>query len=79
MPRLGLDGTFYATAVANLVAGAVFAALDRRAADVAPDLAAVRPAEPVARFAAYAAVALLAGFAMMALQTALNRIGALVA
>src|SRR5262245_30256656 len=77
VPRLGLDGTVYATAFANLGAGAVFAALDRRAGDVAPDLAAVRPAEPVARFAAYAAVALLAGFAMMALQTALNRIGAL--
>ena len=32
-------------------------------------------AAPAPRFAAYAAVALLAGFAMMALQTTLNRVG----
>ncbi len=78
VPRLGLDGALYATACVNLVAGGVFAALDRRAEGVAPDLAAAgRTDEPVPRFAAYAGVALLAGFAMMTLQTTLNRIGAL--
>jgi predicted membrane-bound spermidine synthase len=78
VPRLGLDGAVYATALVNLVAGGVFAALDRYARGVAPDLAAAgAPSGPVPRFAAYASVALLAGFAMMALQTTLNRIGAL--
>jgi len=78
VPRLGLDGTLYAMGCVNLVAGGAFAALDRRAADVAPDLApAAAPGQAVPRFAAYAGVALLAGFAMMAIQTTLNRIGAL--
>jgi predicted membrane-bound spermidine synthase len=78
IPRLGLDGTLYATACVNLVAGGVFAALERRGEALAPDLApGASPAEPVPHFAAWAAVALLAGFAMMALQTTLNRIGAL--
>jgi predicted membrane-bound spermidine synthase len=78
VPHLGLDGTLYAMACVNLVAGGAFAALGRGAAGVAPDLApAAAPGGPLPRFAAYASVALLAGFAMMALQTTLNRIGAL--
>ncbi|NIV47247.1 MAG: hypothetical protein GWN46_10800, partial [Gammaproteobacteria bacterium] len=61
----------------NLVAAAGFAQLERGAGRVAPDFAQPAVAEPVARFAAWAGVSLLAGFAMMALQTTLNRIGAL--
>ena len=41
------------------------------------DLTAPAAAGPVARFAAWASVSLLAGFAMMALQTTFNRVGAL--
>jgi spermidine synthase len=77
IPRLGLDGVLYAMGCVNLVVAAVFAQLDRGAADVAPDFAEPARDAPVARFGAWAGVALLAGFAMMALQTTLNRIGAL--
>ncbi len=80
VPVLGLDGTLYTVALVNLLAGAVFAALDRRTAGVTPDLgAAAEPAEsgPAPQVLACACVALLAGFAMMVLQTTLNRVGAL--
>src|SRR5262245_53195154 len=77
VPRLGLDASSQAMGCVNLAAGASFAALDRGAASVAPDLSRGAAAEPVPRFAAWALVSLLAGFAMMALQTTLNRIGAL--
>jgi spermidine synthase len=76
IPRLGLDGTLFALACVNLGAAIVFSQLDRGAASVTPDPS--EPAvRPVAGFAAWAAVALLAGFAMMALQTTFNRLGAL--
>jgi spermidine synthase len=78
VPRLGLDKSLAAMAAVNLIAGFAFAALDRRATAVAPELApAAAAAGPVPRVAAWSAVALLAGFAMMSLQAALNRIGAL--
>src|SRR5262249_39797355 len=51
--------------------------LDRRARDVLPDLAPAASAPAPARFTEYAVVALLAGFAMMTLQTTLNRVAAL--
>jgi spermidine synthase len=62
---------------ANLVAAAIFAQLDRHAGSIEFDLTAPSAVEPVARFAAWASVSLLAGFAMMALQTTFNRVGAL--
>jgi predicted membrane-bound spermidine synthase len=77
VPRLGLDGTLYAMALLNLAAGGAFAALERGAERVAPSPPAPSPVRAPRHFAAYAGVALLAGFAMMALQTTLNRIGAL--
>ena len=77
VPRLGLDGVVWAMGGLNLAAAVVFALLDRRGAGVVPDLAERCADEPVARFAAWAGIALLAGFAMMAFQTTLNRIGAL--
>jgi predicted membrane-bound spermidine synthase len=77
VPLLGLDGVVWTMGLLNLVAAASFSLLERRAASVAPDLAQPAKAERIPRFAAWAAVALLAGFAMMALQTTLNRLGAL--
>jgi len=77
IPWLGLDGVVYAMGCVNLVAAAVFAELDRRADSIELDITAPSAVEPVARFAAWASVALLAGFAMMALQTTFNRVGAL--
>jgi predicted membrane-bound spermidine synthase len=61
----------------NLATALAFAALEGRATSVAPDPEAPGTAEPVPRIAAWLGIALLAGFAMMALQTTLNRIGAL--
>jgi spermidine synthase len=77
VPWLGLDGVVWAMACVNLVAATIFAHLDRGAASVAPDLAAAPAATRVEGFVAWAGVALLAGFAMMAIQTTLNRLGAL--
>jgi predicted membrane-bound spermidine synthase len=77
VPRLGLDGVVLWMGVLNLLAAASFVVLERRAASVSPDLGAQTLTSPVPRFAAWAAVALLAGFAMMSLQTSLNRLGAL--
>ncbi len=76
IPTLGLDGTLFAMACVNLPAAAVFAQLDR-GARVAPELDEPPAVAPLAGFAAWASVALLAGFAMMALQTTFNRLGAL--
>ena len=79
VPLLGLDSALYAMGLLNLLAGAVFIALGRLgAARAAASLSRETPAPlPVANFTGYAAVALLGGFAMMAVQTILNRIGAL--
>jgi predicted membrane-bound spermidine synthase len=77
VPQLGLDGVVWTMGGINLAAAAVFALLERRASTVAPDLAEPCADEPVAHFATWAGIALLAGFAMMAFQTTLNRIGAL--
>ncbi len=75
LPTMGLVGALRAMALVNLAAGAALAALGRRgeAAPAAPE----RPPAPVPGLTAFAAVALLSGFAMMTLQTALIRIGAL--
>ena len=77
VPALGLDGVMWTMGCVNLVAAAVFAQLDRGAPDVAAEAAGAATPEPVTGFAAWACVALLAGFAMMTLQTTLNRMGAL--
>jgi len=79
IPRLGLDGALYAMGSVNILAGVIFALLDRFGQRVEPTLESARGASaaPLERFGAYAAVAALAGFAMMALQTTLNRIGGL--
>jgi len=77
IPLLGLDGAVYLMGCVNLASAALFAQLERGAAGIEPDLTATSVATPVARFGAWASVALLAGFAMMALQVTFNRVGAL--
>jgi predicted membrane-bound spermidine synthase len=76
LPWLGLDGALRVIGVVNLVAGVSFLAMQPRTrGGSAPAPAAPTPV--FARFAGFAAVALLAGFAMMVLQTVLNRVGGL--
>jgi len=78
IPYLGLDGVLYAMGGVNLLAGAAFALLGAFGAGVEPALESGEHSEVLGRrFSAYALVALLAGFAMMALQTILNRVAAL--
>jgi spermidine synthase len=78
VPLLGLDGVLQAMGILNLLAGATFLWLQRTARAAAGTAAGVTAAvRPAAGFAAYAGVALLAGFALMAIQTVLNRVGGL--
>ncbi len=79
---LGLDGVLRVMGAVNLFAGAVFVALGlrQRSLPVTGEPAAASAAVPGAvprSFAALALVALLAGFAMMVLQTTLNRVAGL--
>ena len=78
VPLLGLDGVMRATAAVNLGAGLLFLLMQRlrRGRGVAPVAEGGADVE-AGRFALLALVALLAGFAMMALQTVFNRVGAL--
>jgi spermidine synthase len=76
VPALGLVGALRAMAVVNLVAGAVFIGLARRAGASPPASQLPEPA-PAATPASFAAIACLAGFAMMTLQTVIVRMGAL--
>ncbi len=78
VPWIGLKGSVLAMGLVNLAAGLTFVALGKRAqapiplavdSEVGPEL--------IHGFTSYAFVALLAGFSMMTLQTAMNRIGAL--
>jgi len=77
IPVLGLDSVMSAMACLNLVAAAGFWQLDRHHRELAPDLSSSPLGQTVPRLGAWATVALLAGFAMMTLQTILNRIGGL--
>jgi hypothetical protein len=80
IPSLGLDGVLYTLGAMNIAAGVVFGLLDLVGERVEPhydessDESTVRPAA----FGIYSVVALLAGFAMMALQTTFNRLGGLI-
>jgi spermidine synthase len=79
IPALGLEHSIRLMGVVNLAAGLCFVAL--RNCDPRDDgFVPARSSGDAPHFkglAVYALVALLAGFAMMSLQTALNRIGAL--
>ncbi len=80
LPLLGLDGALFAMGGVNLVAGSTFLVMNRAASRtlLAPGAEGASVTPPrAARFAGFAAVALLSGFAMMALQTVFNRIGGL--
>jgi len=77
IPALGLDGTLFAMAAVNVLAGACFLVMDRNSQQVAPDLAEPPRTGPPPAIASYACAALLAGFGMMTLQTTINRVGAL--
>ena len=87
VPWLGLDGVLRTMGLVNLAAGAIFVALGRRRAAPAAEpaesastdgpLRAEPTGAPLHGVASYAAIAFLGGFAMMALQTVANRIGAL--
>lgn len=79
IPRLGLDGVLYAMGLLNGIAGLIFMLLDLFGERVAPDLEHGPPVttDSIEGFRAYAVIASLAGFAMMALQTTFNRIGGL--
>jgi spermidine synthase len=72
---LGLDGVLRAMGGVNLFAGAIFVALGlRRGGPIDEADLHAKPADaPLLRFAPLATVALLAGFAMMVLQTTFNR------
>ncbi len=76
IPMLGLFKVMVAMGVVNLAAGAVFLWLGRdRRAGVLPEVK--DEMLPPAVFTTYAAVALLTGFAMMTVQTAVIRVGGL--
>ena len=88
VPWLGLDGVLRAMGVVNLAAGAIFIAQGRRHARGEASRALLESAEspegahaplntPITSLAPYVLIAFLGGFAMMALQTVANRIGAL--
>ncbi|MBW2542328.1 MAG: fused MFS/spermidine synthase [Deltaproteobacteria bacterium] len=80
VPALGLAGCVVSMGLVNVAVGGFFIALSRqrgrRASSPAAEAVARASIPPRTRFA-LAATALLAGFAMMTLQTTLNRIGAL--
>jgi spermidine synthase len=75
IPMLGLDSVMFAMACLNLVAAAGFWQLGRRHQELVLEPSPL--AQTVPRLGTWATVALLAGFAMMTLQTILNRIGGL--
>ena len=76
VPWLGLARVMFAMGAINLLAGAVFELLAAHAG-AAISLVQEQAAPHRAGAAAYAFAALLVGFAMMAIQTILNRLGAL--
>jgi predicted membrane-bound spermidine synthase len=75
IPAIGLRSVMLAMSATNLAVGATFFVLGRRGEDVAS--LHEEEAEPPRGFASYAWVALLVGFAMMAIQTVLIRLGSI--
>ncbi len=77
VPVLGLDGAVMGMGAINLFAGGTFLWLGSRTRSGMEPGAPLAPAskQPVRGFAFFASAALLAGFAMMAIQTVLIRIG----
>jgi spermidine synthase len=78
VPHLGLIHVMYAMGVINLGAGATFALLGSRAREVVDLRESPEDDAPrIEGFAYYAAVALLVGFSMMAVQTTAIRVAGL--
>jgi spermidine synthase len=79
VPWLGLDGVLYAMGCVNLAVGTLFVALGLFQGKSAPAAATVGSAQESAPvpLASYGIVALLAGFAMMCLQTVIIRVSGL--
>ncbi|MGH0033414.1 MAG: fused MFS/spermidine synthase [Myxococcota bacterium] len=78
IPWLGIAGVLAAMGVVNLSAGAAFLAIGSRYQETPlPEPGGAADAGEVAGFGLYAWVALLLGFAMMATQTVLIRMGGL--
>jgi spermidine synthase len=77
VPSLGLVGVMFAMGAVNLTAGAIFALLGLRGRSVAKLEDPAEGPRAVGGFATYAFVAVLVGFAMMAVQTILMRLGGL--
>lgn len=84
VPLLGLDRVSHAMGAINLLAAAIFLVLDRSAlgspGNAVENSVGMESPDHSARIAGYSglmAVAALSGFAMMTIQTILNRIGAL--
>ncbi len=77
VPRLGLDGVLVAMAAVNLGAGTILALLGLRPQAGTSMHAESSPARRPAGFSTWTAAAFLLGFAMMALQTVLIRVGGL--
>jgi spermidine synthase len=79
VPALGLVGALVAMACLNLFAGATFVALGRHPTEPTAALAHTSATAPATApgFAAFCAIALLVGFAMMAVQTVAIRVGGL--
>jgi spermidine synthase len=77
IPDHGLDGALRVVGGVNLAAGGAYALLGLRLgrASAAP-LSAAEPGFDLPDLRAYLAIAFLAGFAMMTIQTVLNRVGA---
>jgi predicted membrane-bound spermidine synthase len=76
IPEFGLTGTLRVMAMVNLVAGIAFVLLAQSRSSAQAATAPVSSARPL-RLGSYAAAALLLGAAMMTLQTAVIRVGAL--
>ena len=77
IPKLGLVWVMFGMGAINLFAGAIFIYLDRVAPSTAAPVSTRMDNQRNLALAGYAAVALLTGFAMMTVQTAAIRIGAL--
>ena len=75
IPWLGVAKLLFAMGAINVAVGAVFVLLGQRSrGGLVPEL---RTPPPPEHFAAYLGMAFLVGFAMMAIQTVANRLGAL--
>ena len=78
VPQLGLAGTVRAMGFVNLGAGLILAGLGAlgERSSASRHVSEPTPARPIRGFGLFVAAAVLSGFAMMSLQTVLNRLGA---